>query len=194
MIKKGTHNSFTFLRPVKWWMRLISFTARCQDIGIKEQYEAGSRIFDLRIRFDRNLHVILAHGFIEYQSRFLNDLNFLNSRDEKIYVRVLYERNYALRNASRQRREETAFIRLCKMFEMEYTNITFFSARRKYDWEILYDFHTQDPDMIDLYSSVTGNKIDDLYPYRYAKKNNAKNISEQEGKHNYIFLDFIEHG
>lgn len=51
----GAHNANTYLRPRKWWMRLINFTSKCQKLDIEEQFEHGVRYFDLRIRYDKNV-------------------------------------------------------------------------------------------------------------------------------------------
>ena len=49
----GSHNSWSYLTPRKWWMKLFRFVAQCQDYDIKTQYEQfGVRCFDLRLKFD----------------------------------------------------------------------------------------------------------------------------------------------
>ena len=63
----GSHNSWTYLTPKKWWMKLISFTAKCQDYHIYDQYyRYGVRCFDLRVRFNSDGKAIISHGIIEY--------------------------------------------------------------------------------------------------------------------------------
>ena len=34
----GSHNSFTYLKPRKWWMRLFTIFAKCQSENIIKQY------------------------------------------------------------------------------------------------------------------------------------------------------------
>ena len=31
----GSHNSWTYLSPKKWWMKALAFTAKCQKYDIK---------------------------------------------------------------------------------------------------------------------------------------------------------------
>jgi len=45
----GSHNSWSYLPPKKWYMKPFRFTAQCQDWDIKTQYEHGVRCFDLRL-------------------------------------------------------------------------------------------------------------------------------------------------
>ena len=63
----GSHNSWSYLPVRKWWMKPLTFAAKCQDLNIKDQYNIYNvRCFDLRIRFDENDGLIVAHGIIEY--------------------------------------------------------------------------------------------------------------------------------
>jgi hypothetical protein len=90
----GTHNTMTYLEPKKWWMKLLNKYAQCQSKTIEEQYEAGCRYFDLRIRF-REEGMYFAHGLIEYKSDKtpMDIFNWLldKSNEGKIYVRILLE-------------------------------------------------------------------------------------------------------
>ena len=59
---KGSHNSWTYLKPKKWWMYLIRWAAKCQSKNIIEQYNAGVRCFDLRLKCKENGDMCIAHG------------------------------------------------------------------------------------------------------------------------------------
>ena len=63
----GSHNTMTYLRPLKWWQRLIAFTSRCQRKTIEEQYKAGVRYFDFRVKVKRDCNLCYAHGLMEYR-------------------------------------------------------------------------------------------------------------------------------
>jgi hypothetical protein len=75
-------------------MRLIAFAARCQRVDIRTQYlKYGVRCFDLRIRYEENGRLILAHGIVEYDYSFttiLDDLIWLDGKGD-CYVRVMLE-------------------------------------------------------------------------------------------------------
>lgn len=61
----GTHNSMTFLRPAKWYGWFMIPFARCQKKTIIQQWEAGARVFDLRVKFDRYGNSHFAHGLYD---------------------------------------------------------------------------------------------------------------------------------
>ena len=68
--------------------------------------------------------------------------------------------------------------------------MTFFGGNRKYDWKVVHDFGIQEPTLDDKYSSTTGSKIDDLWPWLYARLNNKSNIQNGTNK-DVLFIDFI---
>lgn len=66
----GSHNTMTYLKPQKWWMRLINFTSRCQNKDIDAQYAAGVRYFDIRVCIgkDDTLPEYYGHGLLRYMA------------------------------------------------------------------------------------------------------------------------------
>ena len=65
----GSHNTMTYLKPHKWWMKLINFTSKCQNKNLEEQYAAGVRYFDIRVcmEHDDTLPSYYGHGKIKYE-------------------------------------------------------------------------------------------------------------------------------
>lgn len=148
----GSHNSWTYLRPRRWWMRLIRWTARCQSATIGEQYGMGVRCFDLRIKFtDGNLK--LAHGIVEYDytmQELGEDLAFLDKMGD-CKVRVLHE----IRRKGEQTEEELfAFRYGCQRIRESFPHITFFCGRNLVDWKVDYDFGNPEYTIEDAYGSV----------------------------------------
>lgn len=93
----GAHNANTYLKPRKWWMRLINFTSKCQKLSIEEQFEHGVRYFDFRIRYDKESGLFLnCHGLVEYTDS-VNQVVLLLSifacinKTETIYIRFVYD-------------------------------------------------------------------------------------------------------
>jgi hypothetical protein len=93
----GAHNANTYLKPRKWWMRLINFTSKCQKLSIDEQIEHGVRYFDFRIRYDKESGLFLnCHGLVEYTDS-VNQVVLLLSifacinKTETIYIRFVYD-------------------------------------------------------------------------------------------------------
>ncbi len=62
-----SHNSFTYLSPRQWWLKPFAIFAKCQSLDFKQQYAAGVRCYDVRIRFDDFWRPIVCHGIVEYQ-------------------------------------------------------------------------------------------------------------------------------
>lgn len=188
----GSHNSWSFLRPRKWWMRLIAFTARCQRYDIRTQYETyGVRCFDLRLRFTDQGNIIIAHGLVEYenhQQRLLFDeLPFLDKKGD-VFVRVILE--------TRSKKQYTplqvsCFRQYCQKFVEIYPNIHFWCGRNLFNWEVDYAFK-EEPTCEEKYSSVCPPKvIDDWWPWLYAWIHNPKNIS-QGTKSDILLIDYVD--
>lgn len=190
--KLGSHNTMSYLTPLKWYFRPIAFTAKCQSKTIQEQYEIyGVRLFDLRFKFNKKGEVHFAHGAIEYKGNIGETLNYLNSLDN-IPVRIMLE--------NKPGDKESEFKAWCEYLEDTYKNIKFFGGRNKWNWEELYKFKHEHPKVEDKYSSCntnepgkpqTGTYIDDLCPIWYAKKNNKINRKNGTIK-DYLMIDFVE--
>lgn len=199
----GTHNSLTYLTPKKWWQKLIGFTAKCQAVDYKKQYELGARVFDVRLWYDDDLKMEVRHGRIAYKigyTVFFNMLEFLEEKGD-CYVRILCEEDSFAKNDPIVIDKEKCFIEDCRYIESMYDNIKFFGGNRKYDWKVLYNFKNKDiPTLVDRYSSTTSlfksDKkwlaiLDDLCPILYAKLKNKTLIKEHDDKDGYLFIDFI---
>ena len=187
----GSHNSWSYLTPRKWWMCLIAFTARCQSATIIEQYTLHDvRCFDLRLRWDKKGNLIVAHGIVEYkytEEMLMNDLTFLNARGD-CCVRVLHE----ARNKKQHTRDSFfRFKHFCKTVVEKYHNIHFWCGRNLYNWHYDYYFESPEPTCTEKYSSVCPPKyLDDWYPWLYARLNNEK-ILQQGTKDDIMLIDFV---
>lgn len=194
MIKLGSHNSWSFGKT-KWY--IPSFVCRCQNLNIQEQYNKGVRLFDLRIRLDKN-EFKAAHGSATFKVNFEKDLEFLKDKD--CYVRVMLEYNSCPKNIEKI---ESLFKEYCQSLESEYPNIKFFSGNRKWDEKNIYQFKNEYPKLLHRYSSTTSwfnstSKLlrisDDWWPWLYAKFHNKKSLEEFKSnpKDYWLFIDFIE--
>lgn len=189
MVKIGTHNSMTYLPPRRWYMHPFRFMAKCQSVNLKEQYKLGARMFDLRIRFDKNGKPYFCHGLISFKGDVEQALQFLNKR--RATVRLILEKN------TENPYQDSLFVEFCSRVKEQYNKVKFFGGVRKGDWKTLYDFGFY-PEYIDKYASnnqpgpnYTGTVLDDLWPWIYAKLNNRKNFENRdESKH--LLIDFID--
>ena len=189
-MKLASHNSWSYLNPKKWWMKLIGFTAKCQDADIQEQYSLGVNYFDLRINFDDCLPQPV-HGAVEYDNKSRNlqkSLAWLNNKGN-IYVRVILD----IRNRQKEKElQETLFKGFCKNLELDYPNITFCCGENISTKEVLYNF-LPCPSCEEKYASVCKPRIiDDWYPRWFAYRNNRKLIEEGTDKE-FLMLDFVNY-
>lgn len=189
----GTHNSWTYLRPTKWWMRMLAWTGRCQSLSIPEQLAAGVRCFDLRIRYKDGLPVV-AHGMIEYdisQHELAEHLEAID-RTGRCCVRILYE----IRTKRKWNDDDggARFTNFCIWAKCRYENITFFGGRNLYNGARHYNFQTKEPSIEGCYGSARRPmSIYALWPKLYAKRYNGKEYALNTDKQVKL-MDFIQIG
>ena len=183
----GSHNSWSYLPVKKWWMKPIAFMARCQSVDIRKQYKLGVRCFDLRVRFDSDGNMIVAHGIIEYKdAHVLIALMWLDDRKD-CYVRVLHE---ARSEKQYTKYSVESFKKFCYMLENNFKNTRFWCGRNLYNWEIDYRFD-YDPSCDEKYGSVSKVKL--LYgwwPWLYAMVHNKK-IYAQGTDNEILLIDYV---
>ena len=186
----GSHNSWSYLPPRKWWMWPIRFMARCQQVDIKRQYELGVRCFDLRVRFNDLGLGIVSHGVVEYcftASRIYMDLSWLNEQGD-CQVRVLHE----ARNADQYNENTRILFRaFCSRIQSNYKSIRFWCGRNLYNWsEKDYDFG-DDPECEERYASVTPPKLLAWWPWLFSRRYNHS-IREQGTEKDILLIDFVD--
>lgn len=93
MKKIATHNSCTGERGYSY-TKLFTLFSRCQNKTIEEQFNAGVRYFDIRIRITER-GIVSAHGFWESErsiQSILRQLNDLAKNDSApCYYSITYE-------------------------------------------------------------------------------------------------------
>lgn len=180
----GTHNSMTYLKPKKWYLYPFQFIARCQSMTIEEQYYSGIRLFDIRITYDKDGNPEFRHGLMAYKGDVYKCLTWLNNSNNPIKIRLILEVKRPNSNI------ESFFIKDVERFKELYPNLTFYEGRRKCDWEQLVNLPTINVEQ--PVSSVDGpNKLNDLWPWLYAKKHNAENRIKYKDAE-YVLMDFID--
>lgn len=198
-MKLGSHNSFSYLKPKHWWMYPFIPIARCQCEDIEMQYYHGARWFDLRIRFDKDGNLIVAHGLMVYKAdkhTVYDTLLFLNEKayvsGEPVYVRVLYELPKEDKSSKADNKTHL-FMSFCSIIQKSFQYLIFIGGQRKYDWRKIYDFKTREPITVDMYSSCTWLKIDDWLPCLYASLMNQKNWQRFKdiSPESYMLADFV---
>lgn len=198
-MKLASHNTFTFLTPRTWWMRLLAFTARCQRVNFDKQLDCGAQMFDVRVRFKGSGVPIICHGLIEYQEYLpvtdsLLYLNYCCKRDDiHYYCRMVLETKHP------DDFQLQSFRALCKAYQDTFQDIVFFGGNDRSDWSCqhpVYDFGTPMPDIDEEHASTTAlfsrfPRLDDLWPWLYARLFNHRNI--QTGTtHEWLMIDFVD--
>ncbi|MBR1449795.1 MAG: hypothetical protein IJ588_13780 [Prevotella sp.] len=180
----GSHNSWSYLRPAKWWMHLIAFTARCQCVDIHTQYEQyGVRCFDLRVRFE-GTGVRLVHGHVAYKGSPDADLTFLNERGD-CSVRLILD----TRTRKPYLAQRDAFRAYCDFVACLYHSIRFWCFRNLYDWQ--QEVPSLEPSCEERYASVQPPRLlDDWFPWLYARLHNHRNISAGTEKE-ILLIDYV---
>lgn len=188
----GSHNSWSYLKPTKWWMRLFAFTTKCQTYDIKTQYnDYGVRMFDLRIRFNEDGSPIICHGLTEYEydiTDLYSDLNWLDSQED-VTIRYLLELRGNYCNTEEWQREQ--FIKFYENAKFLYRKLNWAEGRDLPDFDRLI-FDIPEVNIVEKYSSVCLPKIiDDWWPWLYAKLHNKKNKEKYENESCYLLIDYV---
>lgn len=89
MLKIGTHNSATGEKGRGLLSWLVTPFAKCQKKTIREQYKAGCRLFDIRIR-QVGQELLCAHGLWTSNRNAIDILQELDNLGE-CYVMLTYE-------------------------------------------------------------------------------------------------------
>lgn len=193
-MKLGTHNSMSYLPPKKWYMYPFRFIAKCQSKDIKDQYKLGARMFDIRVSFNNDDEPILKHGIIEFKTKgytiynILGYLNMISTNKDRIYVRTILE------DTKEVKRNEELFKEFCHGIEEVYTNLIFFDGNRKFDWKTIHKFTHKSPMIKQAISSMDDIKINDIWPWLYAKLHNKESLKKckESSYKGWLLLDFIE--
>jgi len=186
----GSHNSWSYLPVKKWWMKPITFTAKCQKDDVIWQYLAhGVRCFDLRIRFEEG-YIVIAHGLVEYRTGMVQlnaQLYWLHCKGDCI-VRVIHE----VRNKRQYNKSSVdCFCRFCSHIENKFNRIHFWCGRNLYNWERDYTFNGDEPTCEEKYGSVSNHKwLYAWWPWLYARLHN-KNLRAKETDKEILLIDYV---
>ena len=122
MLKIATHDSATGEKG-KGLLSLIGTPfARTQGKTIKEQYEAGCRMFDIRLKLIKG-EWRCAHGLWQSKRLAFDILNEINSFKDKCYVLLTYEGTS---------KRKTEFVDFVEKIKSTFKHITWGSIAIKY--------------------------------------------------------------
>ncbi len=190
----GSHNTMTYLRPQHWYGWFMLPFARCQKGDLEQQWKAGVRCFDLRIRFTKKGIPYFAHGLYEcshhtspYTVLLVLATKAVNEK-ETIHVRLILE------DTKKKDYNETYFLQFCRWAERTIVaGARFYGGNRKGDWKKVYTFPDDTPDALN--NQWVGSMADDanclekIMPFLYAWRHNRKNKVKMKEKFN--LFDFV---
>lgn len=176
----GTHNSLSFNKP-QWWLRPFAWMARCQSLDIENQWKAGARYFDIRVKVKEG-GLVSGHGLMTYDIDVIEQLHILDKlarmNNEDCYIRFIMESN----------NDKKYVISTYDIITSVFVHLNFLGLIVKSNWEYLRDSEYQ-IDEVHGYKFLTWK--DFLCPKYWAKKYRNKNLEiDHTGK--YLILDFIE--
>lgn len=207
-MKLASHNSLSYIKPRRWWEKLINFTAKCQLYDIKAQYHKGVRLFDIRVRRDNYSYGACSaksgHGLITYDKSIIEVLYVLNifsTKEDPVYIQLNLE--------NRKWEKDKDFVwfeELFKTFAEDYSNLIFCGGYAKHPWRKIIDCEDPTIDqknwefMNFKWQPTTKEKIKRFFanlfhfsPKYWAKKDNQKYKSAGTSA-DFLMLDFVQYG
>lgn len=192
--KLASHDSMTYLKPVKWYQRMFNFLAKCQNKDLADQAKAGVELFDMRIVWVKD-QFKFAHGLSKYNEDVLDTImridSYAQAAGKRIVIRLILEEAWD----DHTQKNEFNFKWFCKTIEAAYTNIDFCGGYRKWDWTRIYKFNSdiEEEDIDQNHSSYVSDKGKRTWcfiPWLYAKLMNKKILKKGTDK-KYLMIDFI---
>lgn len=179
MNKIGTHNSATGEKGKGWLSWLVTPFAKCQSKTIKEQYDAGCRMFDIRVKFVGNdLHC--AHGFWTSKRTSLSILEELNSLGGCIVI-LTYE-------GSLSKEEENTFKVLVELDKAIFKNIIWREVCIKKGWRCIIPSETEEKNTKD-FATIDKSVTFALCPIPWVWKKLSRKHTFNENT--YSLVDFL---
>lgn len=196
MTSFGTHDSFTYLKPDSFWGWLALPFYRTQSKTLDEQLDDYWLCIDMRVTFDKDRVMKLAHGIVKLKSdtKFVYDSLKRISEQQKrnasdgvneMYVRVILEDTKVIEE------HEGLFKTFCNYIVDTYPNLIFFGGNRRCDWKQVYSFQNS-PTLAQQVGSMAPDArwYERLIPWFYAKRKNKDNL-DLEYKEEVAIFDFV---
>lgn len=179
MNKIGTHNSATGEKGKGWLSWLVTPFAKCQNKTIRDQYNAGCRMFDIRVkRVDG--HFRCAHG-LWTSERFAYDiLDEIDKLGDNIVI-LTYEGGLSVH-------EEADFKEYAQLLKTNFPHIIWREVCVKKDWKCIIPSETKEKNTKD-FATKDKNRLFCLLPIPWLWKLFSAN-TEFDGKV-FRMVDFL---
>lgn len=179
----GSHNTFTYMKPTKWWMYIFQPFVKCQSSTLEEQVAKGVDLVDIRLRYNNGWKI--CHGLVEYCD-FSYALHLIITNNIK-HIRILFEDSFEYYS---DRRVDIDTI--LKTYIVSH-RLTFYECRDKSNWNpLLRTYPTLEPlnQIVGSMQSWYGKIIPKLYTIFNKKK--IDNIYNNRDTSKRFLFDFIK--
>lgn len=185
--KIASHNSLTFADNLNGNDRIVDRHNRCQYLNIQEQYELGVRMFDFRVRRNRDGQPQAAHGRIVYSVNIEKEYEWLNSKRD-VWIRIMLEN----RRLPRQRKKDFEWFRqyTAELAE-KYPDIHFVGGYGSRSGGKIADNIPHQPLINQYIWNVENSETLLPHPRKYAETNNAGNAGFINSE-TWSMFDFVE--
>lgn len=188
----GSHNSLSYLKPIKLIDRLLIPWSKCQRLNLKEQYKKGVRYFDIRLRkINNSWHFV--HNRVDYGKENYDVYQLLDSIQDKIYIRFMLDERKTPKNPDKLTSE---FLEHIYEISRLYENIIIDDEITFWNWKhyikpIISVKENHASVCTEWYEYIFGTKY-------YARNNNHLAIQCDEdyywSSNKTLMLDFVEYG
>lgn len=135
MNKIGTHNSATGEKGKGWLSWLVTPFAKCQSKTIREQYNAGCRMFDIRVRWVDG-RLACAHGLWVSERLVYSILDEIDRMGGCIVI-LTYEGGLS-------EHEQTYFVECVTLMKATFPNIIWREVSVKKGWRCIMPSETKE--------------------------------------------------
>lgn len=178
----GSHNSLTYLPAKTLVGKLLIPWTRCQNKTLVEQYIAGIRYFDIRVRFN-NGNCEIVHNKIVFKGDVLEEL-------EKLSDSVVYGDGVSIRLVLdiRKKPKDSVYQKVCfdtliKDIE-DLPGIEVTTAIIYWNWEYIREFD----ELLEYHASVSSPWYDYIRGIKYCAKKLGKPI---DNKDTITLIDYV---
>lgn len=134
-MKIGTHNSATGEQGRGWLSWLVTPFVKCQSKTIREQYLAGCRMFDIRVKWIEG-RLVCAHGLWRSRRLAYSILSEIDKLGDCIVI-LTYEGGLS-------EHEQTDFVECATLMKANFPHITWREVCVKKGWKCILPSETKE--------------------------------------------------
>lgn len=199
----GSHNTFSYLTPVKWWMKLLTPWHKCQEFVAWGQLLHGVEYLDIRIRF-LGSRPVLVHNNIIYEDQedakeqilgLVRAIRNLNSLRTKVFpVRLFLDVRKKPKDDVQQREKFLDFIKWMRQNHQVRRNLQLDEARIFWDWD--HPIIRSKYQIKEIHTSVCSRWYQYILGTRwFAKKYNSLTYAKESlDKETVYLIDYVNIG